>query len=155
MDRATLERISTQLYNCLTNVPEGESFDTTEGAGDGNGLEAWRRPAAVRPAQPQQSSRTFTRDPEPFKSKGRRLTRSHREAGRSYATLLLPQRLEWTGRSADGGYPEDLEKHLQLNCARLPTYASMRQEIVLYLEASRKSARQSRSSPNFSSQTNS
>ena len=43
IDEHLIDAINRQLFQCLMHVTEGESFDLVQGAGDGEGLEAWRR----------------------------------------------------------------------------------------------------------------
>ena len=43
IDESLVHAINRQLFQCLMHVTEGESFDLVQGAGDGEGFEAWRR----------------------------------------------------------------------------------------------------------------
>ena len=45
--------------------------------------------------------------------------------------------------------PEDLEKHIQMSSARLEAYDKMRVEIVMYIEASRKSGKLTKPSQGY------
>ena len=40
-DEAELEEMNEQVYHCLKDLTEGESFDMVLSAGEGQGLEAW------------------------------------------------------------------------------------------------------------------
>ena len=42
-DEAELEEMNEQVYHCLKDLTEGESFDMVLSAGEGQGLEAWRK----------------------------------------------------------------------------------------------------------------
>ena len=42
-DEDELDEINEQVYNCLKDFTEGESFDMVLSAGEGQGLEAWRK----------------------------------------------------------------------------------------------------------------
>eukprot|EP00971_Amphidinium_carterae_P033414 658064-Amphidinium_carterae.1 len=128
------------------SLTDGESFDLVMGAAAGEGLEAWRR--LHRRWDPLRTGRE------------RGLLREILTPGRAKLSELqgAVERLEdlmrrycmrkdtQTGArhtlaedirmaSLEALLPEDLVKHVQLQRARLDTYAKLREEVVLYAEA--------------------
>lgn len=70
---------------------------------------------------------------EPRESQAPRFGRRSGTVGRLNAEVLQPATIRMA--SLEAMLPDNLEKHVQLNRARLDTYAKLRAEILLYTEA--------------------
>ena len=142
----TLRMLADQLYTVLMTLAEGESFDILVGSGSGDGLEAWR--CLHERWDPLTTGRA------------RGLLREILSLGRAKLELQgALERLEdlmrrdtqgrdaWTGRrhalaedirmaALEALLSEELERHCQLQRSRLDAYQKLREEVVLYAEAS-------------------
>ena len=140
-----LEEMNEQVYHCLVALTDGESFDIVTGVGEGQGMEAWRK--LNRRWDPVTAGRS------------KNLLKAIMNPGKARIEDLMGaiERLEdlmrryTCRRTADGSHavlnedikmtclesllPDSLEQHVQLNRARLPTYALLRSEVMLYAEA--------------------
>ena len=134
-----------QLYAALMTLTEGDGFDVVIGSGDGRGLDAWRRLHKRYDPLTQNKSRGLLKEVlQPPRSKIDDLLASlerHEELVRRYcnrrgpdgARRELPEDVRMA--SVECLLPEELEKHVQLNRARLDDYPKLREEIVMYVEA--------------------
>ena len=139
-----LKTLDNQLYTVLQSVCEGEPFDIVLNAGQGNGLEAWRRlhkrfdpstagrhrnilGAIIRP--PRQKLENLSAALEAWEERVARYERKKDEKG-NRRVLADDIKVAAVG----GMVPEALEEHLVLNGKRLTTYASVREEIQAYLD---------------------
>ena len=143
-EAADYAEFSEQLYGCLLALTDAESFDLVANSPSGSGFEAWRR--LHRRWDPLTAGRA------------RGLLREILNPGRAKNETLLDsvERLEdlmrryECRRSASGErfklsedirmaslealLPEELERHVQLNRARLGSYTDLRAEVVMFAE---------------------
>ena len=134
-----------QLYTALMTLTEGDGFDVVIGSGDGHGLDAWRRLHKRYDPLTQNKSRGLLKEVlQPARTKVDDLLGAlerHEELVRRYcnrrdaqgARRELPEDVRMA--SVECLLPDDLEKHVQLNRARLDDYGKLREEIVMYVEA--------------------
>ena len=143
---------SEMLYIALQSLTDGESFDIVASAGAGEGLESWRRLARRWDPYTSGRARSLLKDilaptrckmgelmagVEKLEDLMRRYTNRRDATG---ARLNLAEDIRMA--SLESLLPPDLEKHVQLNRARLGDYASLRHEIVAYSETRAGAARQ-------------
>ena len=139
-----IEVLNGQLYTVLTQLTEGEPFDITRNAGEGQGFEAWRR--ITRRYDPSTGGRKrnllnqilkmsrssldkLSADIERWED----LVRNYeRRKGASGDRLTLQDDIKCSVLEAM--CPEQLEQHIQMNRHRLLNYAAVRQEVASYLE---------------------
>ena len=140
-----LEDMNDQIYHCLMALTDGESFDLVVGSGEGQGFEAWRKlNRRWDPVTAGRSKNLLKGILNPGKAKLSELAGavdrledlmrrycSRRKPDGSMATLDDDIRMA----ALEAMLPDALENHVQLNRARLDTYAKLRAEIMLYTEA--------------------
>ena len=135
---------NTQLHAVLMALTNGESFDLVLGSGNGFGIEAWRRLHRRWDPLTAGRARGLLRDilapkrvktdeifaaVEKLEEQFRRYT-SRRDSVGKLHELAEDIRMS----SLESVLPEDLERHVQLNRARLSTYDDLRTEIIMYAE---------------------
>lgn len=154
-----VDEINARVYQCLMALTDGESFDIVLGAGEGNGLEAWRRlQRRWDPSTVGRAKGLLREIMNPGKAKLadlqgslERLEDMIRRYCSSRDSMGNPRTIAEDIRmsSLESLCPDDLEKHLQMNSARLTTYQQMRNEILLYVESSRKSGKLTKASQGY------
>ena len=140
-----IDEVNAQVYSVMMALTSNEPFDIVVGAGAGNGLETWRRlhrrydPGTVGRSRgmlrdilnPGKSNvENLRHNVEKLEEKIRRYC-ERRDASGVRMTLNEDIRMA----SLEALLPDDLEKHVQLNRGRLPTYETLRGEVVMYAEA--------------------
>ena len=140
----TSAEIDGQLFVVLSALTEGESFDVVMSAGGDHGFESWRKlrgrwkpdtAGRARSLLCEILSPTRARLPElmcaieKMEDRVRRYS-SRRDAQGNAHTLAEGIRMS----SLEASLPDDLEKHVQLNGARLISYGVLRREIKTYCE---------------------
>ena len=136
--------IDVQLFVVLSALTEGESFDIVMSAGGDHGFESWRKlhgrwspytAGRARSLLREILSPTRAKSPElkcateKMEDFGRRYS-SRRDAEGNAHSLAEDIRTS----SLEALLPDDPEKHVQLNCARLTSYGVLREEIKTYCE---------------------
>ena len=133
-----------QLFVALSALTEGESFDIVISAGGDHGFESWRKlhgrwnpyiAGRARSLLREILSPTQMKLPELMGAmeKMEDLVRrycSRRDAQGNAHNLAEDSRMS----SLEALLPDDLEKHVQLNRARLTSYGVLREEIKTYCE---------------------
>ena len=140
----TSAEIDGQLFVVLSALTEGESFDIVMSAGGDHGFESWRKLHGRWNPYTAERARSLLREilsPTQTKLLGlmgaiekmedlvRRYC-SRRDAQGNAHNLAEDIRM----RSFEALLPDDLEKHVQLNRARLTSYGVLREEIKTYCE---------------------
>ena len=140
----TSAEIDGQLFVVLSALTEGESFDIVMSAGGDHGFESWRKlhgrwnpytAGRARSLLREILSPTLARLPELMGAieKMEDLVRRHcsqQDAQGNAHNLAEDIRMS----SLEALLPDDLEKHVQLNRARLTSYGVLREEIKTYCE---------------------
>ena len=140
----TSAEIDGQLFVVLSALTEGESFDIVMSAGGDHGFESWRKlhgrwnpytAGRARSLLREILSPTQVKLPELMGAieKMEDLVRrccSRRDAQGNAHNLAEDIRMS----SLEALLPDDLEKHVQLNRARLTSYGVLREEIKTYCE---------------------
>ena len=148
---ATSAEIDEQLFVVLSALTEGESFDIVMSSGGDHGFENWRKlPGRWNPYTAGRArsllreilSPTQMKLPELMGAieKMEDLVRrccSRRDAQGNAHNLAEDIRMS----SFEALWPDDLEKHVQLNRARLTSYGVLREEIKTYCECKGHAAR--------------
>ena len=130
----TSAEIDGQLFVVLSALTEGESFDIVMTAGGDHGFESWRKlhgrwnPRAKLPE--------LMGAIEKMEDLVRRYC-SRRDAQGNARNLAEDIRMS----SLEALLPDDLEKHVQLNPARLTSYGVLREQIKTYCECRGHAAR--------------
>ena len=140
----TSAEIDGQLFVVLSALTEGESFDIVMSAGGDHGFESWRKlhgrwnpytAGRARSLLKEILSPTQVKLPElmgaieKMEDLARRYC-SRRDAQGNAHNLAEDIRMS----SLEALLPDDLEKHVQLNRARLTSYGVLREEIKTYCE---------------------
>ena len=147
----TSAEIDGQLFVVLSALTEGESFDIVMSAGGDHGFESWRKlhgrwnpytAGRARSLLREILSPTQVKLPELMGAieKMEDLVRrycSRRDAQGNAHNLAEDIRMS----SLEALLPDDLEKHVQLNRARLTSYGVLREEIKTYCECRGHAAR--------------
>ena len=140
----TSAEVDGQLFVVLSALTEGESFDIVMSAGGDHGFESWRKlhgrwnpytAGRARSLLREILSPTQVKLPELMGAieKMEDLVRrfcSRRDAQGNAHNLAEDIRMS----SLEALLPDDLEKHVQLNRARLTSYGVLREEIKTYCE---------------------
>jgi hypothetical protein len=147
VEEAKVRELNSQLFTALMSLTEGESFTLVTGSGSGEGLNAWRRlhkrwdPSTagraggllreiLTPPDGRAKIADLQATIETLEDKMRRYC-SRKDQNGARHTLGDDIR-----RAAlEAVLPQDVEKHIQLNRARLSTYDAMRDEVMSYAEA--------------------
>ena len=152
LTEALVREASEMLYIALQSLTDGESFDIVASAGAGEGLESWRRLARRWDPYTSGRARSLLKDilaptrckmsdlmagVEKLEDLMRRYTNRRDATG---ARLSMAEDIRMA--SLESLLPPDLEKHVQMNRARLSDYVSLRHEIVAYSETRAGAARQ-------------
>ena len=139
------QELDRQLYTALMTLTEGDGFDVVIGSGDGHGFDAWRRLHKRYDPLTQNKSRGLLKEVlQPERAKVDELLGAlerHEELVRRYCSRRdaqgnrrqLPEDVRMA--SVECLLPVELEKHVQLNRARLDEYSKLREEIVMFVEA--------------------
>ena len=142
----TSAEMDVQLFVVLSALTEGESFDIVMSAGGDHGFESWRKlhgrwnpytAGRARSLLREILSPTRAKSPElmcaieKMEDLVRRYS-SRRDAQGNAHNLAQDIRKS----SLEALLPDDLEKHVQLNHARLTSYGVLREEIKTYCECS-------------------
>ena len=141
----TSAEVDGQLFVVLSALTDGESFDVVMSAGGDHGFESWRKLHGRWNPYTAGRSRSLLREIlSPTRAKLPELLYaivkmedfvrrySSRRDGRGNAhTLAEDIRMS----SLEALLPDDLEKHVQLNRARLTSYGVLREEIKTYCES--------------------
>ena len=115
--------IDGQLFIVLSALTDGESFDVVMSAGGGHGFESWRKL--------QERARSLLREIlSPPRVKLPELMCAIERMEDLAHTLAEDIRMS----SFEALLPDDLEKHAQLNRAKLTSYGVLREEIKTYCE---------------------
>ncbi|CAK0892249.1 unnamed protein product, partial [Prorocentrum cordatum] len=127
MEEATAQELSEQLYSVLMSLVEGESFDIIDPLTTGRARGLLREilsPGRAKLAELQGAVERLEDLMRRYalRRDARTGERHHLAEGIRMAAL-------------EALLPEDLEKHCQLQRARLDTYAKLREEVILYAEA--------------------
>ena len=144
LDDEVSAEIDGQLVIVLSALTDGESFDIVMSAGGDNCFESWRKlhkrwdPYTAGPARSllrEILSPSRVKLPELMRGIERIEDLVRRYCGRRDAqgnvhTLEEDIRMS----SLEALLPDDLEKHVQLNRARLTSYCILREEITTYCE---------------------
>ena len=139
-DEAELEEMNEQVYQCLKNLTEGESFDMVLSAGEGQGLEAWRRlnrrwdPIATGCSEKlwesiQSLGKSRVEDLMSLIERLEDLLRRYlirRKTEGDVAVLDEDTKMA----SLESLLPKEMEQHVQLNKAKLTNYFLLRAEIM-------------------------
>ena len=143
--------IDGQLFVVLSALTEGESFDIVTSAGGDHGFESWRKlhgrwdPYTAGRAQSlwrKILSPSRAKLPELMGPIERMEDLVRRHCGRRDAQENVHSFAEDIRMSSLGALlPDDLEKHVQLNRARLNSYGVLREEIKTYCECRGHAAR--------------
>ena len=140
----TSAEMDVQLFVVLSALTEGESFDIVMSAGGDHGFETWRKlygrwnpytAGRARSLLREILSPTQVKLPELMGAieKMEDLVRRHssrRDAQGNPHSLAEDIRMS----SLEASLPDDLEKHVQLNRARLTSYGVLSEEIKTYCE---------------------
>ena len=140
----TSAEIDVQLFVVLSALTDGESFDVVMSAGGDHGFESWRKLHGRWNSYTAGRARSLLREilsppraklPELMCAieKMEDLVRrycSRRDAQGNEHNLAEDIRMS----SLEALLPDDLEKHVQLNRARLTSYGVLREEIKTYCE---------------------
>ena len=134
--------IDVQLFVVLSALTEGESFDIVMSAGGDHGCESWRKlHRKMESVHSGTSTKFLLRAPtrakmpelvcaiEKMEDLVRRCS-SRRDAQGNAHNFAEDIRMS----SLEALLPDDLEKHVQLNRARLTSYGVLREEIKTYCE---------------------
>ena len=143
----TLRMLADQLYTVLMTFVEGEPFDILVGSGSGEGLEAWRRlHKRWDPLTTGRARGSLREILSPGRAKLVELQGaverlealmrrySQRRDARNGQRHTLAEDIRMAALEAL--LPEELKRHCQLQRSRLDTYQKLREEVVLYAEAS-------------------
>eukprot|EP00971_Amphidinium_carterae_P332057 6465990-Amphidinium_carterae.1 len=131
------------------SLTDGDSFDLVVGAGPGEGLEAWRRLHRRWDPLTTGRARSLLREIlSPSRAKAAKLAELQGAVERLEDLMrrYCMRKESSTGNrhslaedikmaALESLLPEELEKHCQLNRARLDSYEKLREEVVLYAEA--------------------
>ena len=142
--------IDGQLFIVLSALTDSESFDVVISAGGDHGFESWRK--LHRRWDPFTAGRARSLLREILSPSRVKLLEfmGLRKDGRSRETLRWSTRCPRKRAQSCRGHPhesleallpDDLEKHVQLNCARLNSYGVLREEINTYCECRGHAAR--------------
>ena len=140
----TSAEIDVQLFVVLSDLTEGEIFDIVMSAGGDHGFESWRKLHGRWNPYTAVQARSLLREIlSPMRAKLPELMcaiekmedlvrryNSRRDAHGNAHTLAEDMRMS----SLEALLPDDLEKHVQLNRARLTSYGVLREEIKTYCE---------------------
>ena len=140
----TSAEIDVQLFVVLSALTEGESFDIVMSAGSDHGFESWRKLHGRWNPHTAGRARSLLREiPSPtrmtlpelmcaIEKMGDLVRRysSRRDAQANAHNLAEDIRMS----SLEDLLPDDLEKYVQLNRARLTSYGVLREEIKTYCE---------------------
>ena len=141
----TSAEIDGQLFVVLSALTEGESFDIVMSAGGDHGFESWRKLHGRWNPYTAGRARSLLREIlslmraklpelmcaiEKMEDLVRRYYSSRRDAQGNAHNLAEDIRMS----SLEALLSDDLEKHVQLNRARLTSYGVLRQEIKTYCE---------------------
>ena len=157
----TSAEIDRQLFVVLSALTDGESFDVVMSAGGDHGFESWRKlHGRWNPYTAGRALSLLRKILSPTRAKFLELMCaiemiedlvrrycSRRDAQGNAHTLAEDIRMS----SLEALLPDDLEKHVQLNRARLTSYGVLREEIKTYCEcrghANARNVKQKGSSP--------
>jgi hypothetical protein len=139
------EHCNSQLFSALRALTDGESFDIVNNVKAGNGLEAWRKlNKRFDPSTGGRRLNLLKAIMSPGKSKmedlGSCLEKWEEQVGRyqkkkdsdgNRAVVSNDMKMA----ALEQLVPDELEKHLLLNRARLKSYDAMREEVITYFES--------------------
>ena len=147
LNMAKLRELNSQMFTVLMTLTEGESFTLVTGSGSGEGLNAWRRlhkrwdPSTAGRAggllreilSPPDGRAKISDLQSAVETLEDRMRRYCSRKDQNGARHTLGDDIRRAALEAI--LPQDVEKHMQLNRARLSTYDTMRDEVMSYAEA--------------------
>ena len=129
-----------QVYHCLIDLTEGESFDMVLSAGEGQGLEAWRKlNRRWDPIATGCSKNLLESIMNPGKSRIEDLMGSIERLEDLIRRYIVRRKTEGDAAvldedikmaSLESLLPEEMEQHVQFNRAKLSNYSLLRAEIM-------------------------